>query len=105
MMSTDRVMLQFIRAVRLSQVNSLLARGYSAPKIMDGGGNGGGLPLNNKQRTMLPNKGKGEFTRNPRKDSEVGEEKFAMNATFLPADEAFSAAAVTPKLANVALSG
>lgn len=40
---------------------------------MDGGDIGGGLPLNNKQRTMLPNKSRGEFTRNARKDSEVRE--------------------------------
>lgn len=45
---------------------------------MDGGGNGGGLPLNNKQRNMLPNKSRGEFTRNPRKDSEVREQMFAI---------------------------
>lgn len=42
---------------------------------MDGGGNGGGLPLNNKQRNMLPNKSRAEFTRNARKDSEVREQK------------------------------
>uniref|UniRef100_A0A668STW8 Striatin interacting protein 1 n=1 Tax=Oreochromis aureus TaxID=47969 RepID=A0A668STW8_OREAU len=29
-----------------------------------------GLPVNNKQRAMLPNKTRGEFTRNQRKDSE-----------------------------------
>lgn len=39
---------------------------------MDVGGNGGGgQPVNNKQRAMLPNKSRGEFTRNQRKDSEV----------------------------------
>lgn len=43
---------------------------------MDGGGNGGGLPFNNKQRNMLPNKSRGEFTRNARKDSEVCEQMF-----------------------------
>ncbi|XP_010773257.1 striatin-interacting protein 1 homolog [Notothenia coriiceps] len=37
---------------------------------MDVGGNSSGLPVNNKQRAMLPNKSRGEFTRNPRKDSE-----------------------------------
>lgn len=42
---------------------------------MDVGGNGGGLPVNNKQRAMLPNKSRGEFTRNPRKDSEVRRDK------------------------------
>lgn len=42
---------------------------------MDGGGNGGGLPINNKQRAMLPNKSRGEFTRNARKDSEVSDLK------------------------------
>ena len=42
---------------------------------MDVGGNGGGLPVNNKQRAMLPNKTRGEFTRNTRKDSEVREQK------------------------------
>ena len=45
------------------------------PTVMDVGGNhsgnGGGLPVNNRQRAMLPNKSRGEFTRNPRKDSEV----------------------------------
>lgn len=40
---------------------------------MDSGN--GGPPVNNKQRAMLPNKSRGEFTRNPRKDSEVGNEK------------------------------
>uniref|UniRef100_A0A8C5D1M4 Striatin-interacting protein 1 homolog n=1 Tax=Gadus morhua TaxID=8049 RepID=A0A8C5D1M4_GADMO len=38
---------------------------------MDVGGNGGGLAINNKQRAMLPNKSRGEFIRNQRKDSEV----------------------------------
>ncbi|KAE8298584.1 Striatin-interacting protein 1-like protein [Larimichthys crocea] len=34
-------------------------------------GGSSGLPVNNKQRgAMLPNKSRGEFTRNPRKDSE-----------------------------------
>ncbi|KAI9522885.1 Striatin-interacting protein 1 [Dissostichus eleginoides] len=37
---------------------------------MDVGGNGSGLPVNNQQRAMLPNKSRGEFTRNPRKDSD-----------------------------------
>ncbi|KAM9409904.1 striatin-interacting protein 1 homolog [Pholidichthys leucotaenia] len=37
---------------------------------MDVDGNGGGVPVNNKQRAMLPNKSRGEFTRNQRKDSE-----------------------------------
>ncbi|CAB1315010.1 unnamed protein product [Coregonus sp. 'balchen'] len=37
---------------------------------MDVGGNGGGLIVNNKQRAMLPNKSRGEFVRNQRKDSE-----------------------------------
>nr|XP_020463535.1 striatin-interacting protein 1 isoform X2 [Monopterus albus] len=37
---------------------------------MDGGVNGSGLPVNNKQRAMLPNKSRGDFTRNSRKDSE-----------------------------------
>lgn len=48
-----------------------IARTQWAREIMDVGGNGSGLPVNNKQRAMLPNKTKGEFTRNPRKDSEV----------------------------------
>uniref|UniRef100_A0A8C5CVX3 Striatin interacting protein 1 n=1 Tax=Gadus morhua TaxID=8049 RepID=A0A8C5CVX3_GADMO len=39
-------------------------------KKMDVGGNGGGLAINNKQRAMLPNKSRGEFIRNQRKDSE-----------------------------------
>ncbi|XP_033995476.1 striatin-interacting protein 1 homolog [Trematomus bernacchii] len=39
---------------------------------MDVGGNSSGLPVNNKQRAMLPNKSRGEFTRNPRKDSSEG---------------------------------
>lgn len=43
---------------------------------MDVGGSSGGLPVNNKQRAMIPNKSRGEFTRNPRKDSEVREQKF-----------------------------
>uniref|UniRef100_A0A8C7H8I5 Striatin interacting protein 1 n=1 Tax=Oncorhynchus kisutch TaxID=8019 RepID=A0A8C7H8I5_ONCKI len=38
---------------------------------MDVGGNVGGLIVNNKQRAMLPNKSRGEFVRNQRKDSEV----------------------------------
>lgn len=46
--------------------------------IMDVGGNGGGLPVNNKQRAMLPNKSRGEFTRNPRKDSEVRRHKWVI---------------------------
>ncbi|KAK7916683.1 hypothetical protein WMY93_012444 [Mugilogobius chulae] len=37
---------------------------------MDVGGNGGGSAVNNKQRAMIPNKSRGEFTRNLRKDSE-----------------------------------
>ncbi|KAK1901627.1 Striatin-interacting protein 1 like [Dissostichus eleginoides] len=37
---------------------------------MDVGGNSSGLPVNNQQRAMLPNKSRGEFTRNPRKDSD-----------------------------------
>uniref|UniRef100_A0AAY4CHJ5 Uncharacterized protein n=1 Tax=Denticeps clupeoides TaxID=299321 RepID=A0AAY4CHJ5_9TELE len=37
---------------------------------MDAGGNGGGQALNNKQRSMVPNKSRGEFGRNQRKDSE-----------------------------------
>ncbi|KAJ3603062.1 hypothetical protein NHX12_030806 [Muraenolepis orangiensis] len=37
---------------------------------MDVAGNGGGLAINNKQRAMLPNKSRGEFIRNQRKDSE-----------------------------------
>lgn len=65
--------------VRISHMNSLLARIRCAPKNMDVGGNGGGLPLNNKQRAMLPNKSRGEFTRNPRKDSEVRVPKFAIH--------------------------
>ena len=61
---------------------------------MDVGGNGSGLPLNNKQRAMLPNKSRGEFTRNPRKDSEVRVQKFAI--PFVPSydkQKAFPAAA------------
>lgn len=57
------------RASEFSQVNS--REGTLRPKIMDVGGNGSGLPVNNKQRAMLPNKSRGDFTRNPRKDSEV----------------------------------
>lgn len=45
------------------------------PKMMDVGGNGSGLPVNNKQKAMLPNKSRGDFTRNPRKDSEVRRQK------------------------------
>lgn len=56
----------------------LLARRYCAFNVMDGGGNGGALPLNNKQRNMLPNKSRGEFARNPRKDSEVSEQMFIL---------------------------
>lgn len=67
------------RAERLSHVNSRLARRYCGQKIMDVGGNGSGLPVNNKQRAMLPNKSRGEFTRNPRKDSEVREHEFGNN--------------------------
>uniref|UniRef100_A0A673YFA6 Striatin interacting protein 1 n=1 Tax=Salmo trutta TaxID=8032 RepID=A0A673YFA6_SALTR len=37
---------------------------------MDVGGNGGGSIVNSKQRAMLPNKSRGEFVRNQRKDSE-----------------------------------
>ena len=44
---------------------------YRRWKKMDVGGNGGGLAINNKQRAMLPNKSRGEFIRNQRKDSEV----------------------------------
>uniref|UniRef100_A0A674MW01 Striatin interacting protein 1 n=1 Tax=Takifugu rubripes TaxID=31033 RepID=A0A674MW01_TAKRU len=55
-----------------------LARRYCALNAMDGGGNGGALPLNNKQRNMLPNKSRGEFARNPRKDSEVSEQMFIL---------------------------
>ncbi|KAF3856361.1 hypothetical protein F7725_017084 [Dissostichus mawsoni] len=47
---------------------SHLARRHCAQ--MDVGGNSSGLPVNNQQRAMLPNKSRGEFTRNPRKDSE-----------------------------------
>uniref|UniRef100_A0A8C7NGJ6 Striatin interacting protein 1 n=1 Tax=Oncorhynchus mykiss TaxID=8022 RepID=A0A8C7NGJ6_ONCMY len=43
---------------------------------MDVGGNGGGLIVNNKQRAMLPNKSRGEFVRNQRKDSEVRTKKY-----------------------------
>lgn len=49
--------------------------------MMEVGGNGGGLPVNNKQRVMLPNKSRGEFPRNSRKDSEVRKEK--SNVYFL----------------------
>lgn len=46
---------------------------------MDVGGNGSGLPVNNKQRAMLPNKTRGEFTRNQRKDSEVRIQMFMVD--------------------------
>uniref|UniRef100_A0A668SSD2 Striatin interacting protein 1 n=1 Tax=Oreochromis aureus TaxID=47969 RepID=A0A668SSD2_OREAU len=53
------------------RVPFLISREFTGPqKIMDVGGNGSGLPVNNKQRAMLPNKTRGEFTRNQRKDSE-----------------------------------
>uniref|UniRef100_A0A7N9AL32 Striatin interacting protein 1 n=1 Tax=Mastacembelus armatus TaxID=205130 RepID=A0A7N9AL32_9TELE len=58
------------RTAQPNSRSSALARGHGAPKIMDVGGNGGGLPVNNKQRAMLPNKSRGDFTRNARKDSE-----------------------------------
>lgn len=48
------------------------------PEVMEVGGNGAGLPVNNKQRAMLPNKSRGEFTRNPRKDSEVRRKNWAI---------------------------
>lgn len=48
-------------------------------KKMDVGGNGGGLAINNKQRAMLPNKSRGEFIRNQRKDSEVSSSPAALN--------------------------
>ncbi|CAB1353736.1 unnamed protein product [Coregonus sp. 'balchen'] len=38
---------------------------------MDGGGNNGGELIVNKQRAMLPNKSRGEFVRNQRKDLEL----------------------------------
>lgn len=50
-------------------LNSRLARKHLGG--MDLGGNGGGLPVNNKQRAMTPNKSRGEFPRNSRKDSDV----------------------------------
>lgn len=56
-------------ASQLSQVSS--RETILRPQMMDVGGNGSGLPVNNKQRAMLPNKSRGEFARNPRKDSEV----------------------------------
>lgn len=55
---------------------------------MDVGGTSSGLPVNNKQRAMLPNKSRGEFTRNARKDSEVREQKFVINFVFSQTDEA-----------------
>uniref|UniRef100_A0A7N6A483 Striatin interacting protein 1 n=1 Tax=Anabas testudineus TaxID=64144 RepID=A0A7N6A483_ANATE len=55
-------------ASQLSQVSS--RETILRPQMMDVGGNGSGLPVNNKQRAMLPNKSRGEFARNPRKDSE-----------------------------------
>lgn len=43
---------------------------------MDVGGSSGVFPVNNKQKAMLPNKARGEFTRNARKDSEVRKPEF-----------------------------
>lgn len=81
-----------------SRVPILVSREHAAPqKIMDVGGNGSGLPVNNKQRAMLPNKGRGEFTRNQRKDSEVRTQKsdLFLRCIFSSTDEAFPAASVT----------
>ena len=50
-------------------------KNFTCESKMDVGGNGGGLIVNNKQRAMLPNKSRGEFVRNQRKDSEVWNDK------------------------------
>lgn len=70
---------------------------------MDAGGNSGGLPVNNKQRAMLPNKAKGEFTRNPRKDSEVRSLKNNFEFTGHTV-EAFSAAGTSANVSSVRLA-
>lgn len=56
---------------RSRRVSLALARADWTQAAMDGGGSGGAAPLNNKPRAMIPNKSRGEFTRNARKDSEV----------------------------------
>lgn len=77
--NTDNPLLMLRNQLKLSRMTyRLLARRYCALNAMDGGGNGGALPLNNKQRNMLPNKSRGEFARNPRKDSEVSEQMFIL---------------------------
>ena len=59
--------------VQWAELMAVISRevAYRRWKKMDVGGNGGGLAINNKQRAMLPNKSRGEFIRNQRKDSEV----------------------------------
>lgn len=71
--NTDNPLVRSRNQFKLSRMTYYpLARRFF--NVMDGGGNGGALPLNNKQRNMLPNKSRGEFARNPRKDSEVSEQ-------------------------------